>query len=137
MKPDPLGHPRHPLVIYLLTLALVTGVTSLAGTGTAGSVEAELDRVAVIGWSAALAAGSATVLLGMFWQGDPRTGLVLKGWGYYALTLAALVYALVLVERFGPAGAMPVAATIAGFAVACGVMARRIRRVIKAAVAAP
>lgn len=130
MKPDPLGTPRHPLVVYLLGLGALSGATDLLGQPTAGSIESELDPAARIGWALFLLLGCLATLAGMYWQGDQRTGLLLKRWGYLALTVAGTVYAVVLLGRFG-VSALLLGMIILGFAVSCGVMVRRLSRLIE------
>ena len=130
MKPDPLGVPRHPLVVYLLGLCVVSGLAIVVGGTAAGSLQAQLDPVAQYAWAGILAAGSSCTLAGMYWPADPRTGLLLKRWGYTALAIAAAIYSLVLWGTFGPA-AFLIGATVAGFAVACGLTARDVNRAIR------
>lgn len=130
-KPDPLGIPRHALVVYLLSLCVLSGLANLFGEPTAGSVDAQLMPAVRMAWSGILTSGSAAALAGMYWQGDPRTGLLLKRFGYLGLTIAAAAYALVLVALVGQA-ALFVGLIIAGFAVACGWAWGQVNRAIKA-----
>lgn len=130
MKPDPMGTPRHPLVVYLLCLAAISGLRLLFGLPAADSVEAELGASTRMTWAIMLTAGSTVTLMGMFWPGDPRDGLLLKRWGYLALSIASGVYGLVLFARFGM-GSLLLGATLLGFAGACGIMVRRINRAVK------
>lgn len=130
LKPDPTGTPRHPLVVYLLSLALVSGVAQALGRTTARSVEDGLPPSVRLTWALILAGGSGLALAGMFWQGDPRTGLVLKRSGYLALASAAAIYSLVLLGTIGLAAAL-IGLTVAGFAAACAVAAWRIDRLIR------
>lgn len=130
--PDPLGSPRHPLVVYLLALALFSGLSELFGASTSGAVEAALHDSTRDTWAFILALGSAAALAGMFWPGDRRTGLVLKRLGYAALTVAASIYCLIVLLTVGQAG-LSVGLVIFGFGVACGIIARRVDKTIRSA----
>lgn len=129
LKPDPLGLPRNPLAVYLLCVAFVSGLSSALGFGTSRSID-DLPHSVSLTWGTVLALGSAAALTGMFWQGDPRTGLVVKRFGYIALTFASLIYATVLVATFLP-GAFMVAFFVYGFAAACAYRALVVNRAIR------
>lgn len=131
LKPDPIGLPRHPLVVYLLALTLLSGMANLLGEPTTGSVEAELQPDIRLMWNVILTLGAMTALAGMFWPGDPRTGLLLKRFGYMALSIAALAYALVLILLVGQ-GALYVGLVIGGFSLACGHATRQVNQAIRA-----
>lgn len=133
MKTDPLGGPRHPLVVYLLALAVVSGLGILLGGRTAGSIQDSLAPLPRYTWAAILTIGSATTLAGMFWPGDQRTGLLLKRFGYLALAIASFVYSIVVMVTIG-SGATLFGGTLIGFGAACGLMVRRIDRVVKATI---
>lgn len=131
LKPDPIGLPRHPLVIYLLALTFLSGLANLLGEPTAESVETQLHPDIRLMWNVILTLGATTALAGMFWPGDPRTGLLLKRFGYMALSIAALAYALVLILLVGQ-GALFVGLIIGGFSVACGYATRQVNQAIRA-----
>jgi hypothetical protein len=133
MKADPLGVPRHPLVVYLLALAVISGLGILLGGRTAGSIQDELDPLARYTWAIMLTLGSTTTLAGMFWPADQRTGLLLKRWGYLALSIASFVYAIVVMTTIG-SGATLFSGTLVGFGIACGLMVRRINRLVNATI---
>lgn len=129
-KPDPMGQPRNGLVIYLLVIAVMSGLGFLSGTPTAGSIEAELPPLARYAWGAMLTVGAAGALTGMFWPGDPRTGLLVKRFGFVSLVFAALVYGTVLWASAG-VRAFLVWGSVYGFAMACAERAWRVDQMIK------
>jgi hypothetical protein len=133
VKADPLGTPRHPLVVYLLALAVISGLGILLGGRTTGSIQDTLDPLARNTWAVILTLGSSTTLAGMFWPGDQRTGLLLKRFGYLALAIASFVYAIVVITVIG-SGATLFGGTLVGFGVACALMVRRIDRIVKATI---
>lgn len=130
LKPDPMGQPRNGLVIYLLVVAVMSGTGFLFGTPTAGSIESELPPLARYVWGAMLTVGSACALIGMFWPGDPRTGLLVKRFGFVCLVFAALIYGTVLWLNAGVSGFL-VWGSVYGFAAACAERAWRVEQMIK------
>lgn len=129
LKPDPMGEARNPLQVYLLTVALISGIGFLLGTATSGSIQDQLTPLARYGWGLMLTIGSASALGGMFWQGDPRNGLLVKRFGFVGLTGASVIYGASLIVSAGLEGFL-VAFSVFGFALACGERAWRINQVI-------
>lgn len=127
LKADPLGEPRNPLAIYLLALCCVSGISLLAGVSTSGSIESELPAAVARIWGTMLTTGAGATLLGMFWQGDRRTGLLIKRGGLLTLSIAAFIYALVLILAAGMEAAF-VVGLVLGFAVATMIQFLRINR---------
>jgi hypothetical protein len=114
--------------VYLLGLAFLSGLGLLVGgVQSSGSVESELPVYLARTWGFMLTFGAGASLAGMFWQGDRRTGLLVKRVGLLALSIAAYVYAAVVVTAAGMRGAF-VAGVIIGFGVACSVQFARINR---------
>ena len=130
LKPDPLGDPRNPLAIYLLCLCLLSGTLILAGFDASKSIEDSLPQFLVYVWGGTLVFGSVFALTGAYWQGDPRTGLVLKRIGYLTLAVAGLIYSLVLWWSFGLAATFP-GGIVLGFSAASGIQYRRVNNRIK------
>lgn len=132
-KPDPLGVPRNPLAIYLLLLACVSGFGMMVGTTTAGAVERSVPAVVALLWGTILFAGSAVTLLGMFWPGDIRAGLLLKRTGMFSVGIAAVVYGVIVGTAVGVEGLFA-AGTIIGFGLACfaqfHIINRRIHEIV-------
>jgi hypothetical protein len=127
LKPDPIGDPRNPLAVYLLTLALLSGALIVSGVP---SDDVELPGHARLAWGCVLTFGSLNALTGMFWQGDPRTGLMLKRVGFLSLVIAAVVYAVALGLLFGGVAFLS-SAILLGFAWACALQYRRVNGVIR------
>ena len=132
LKPDPLGIPRDPLAIYLLCIAAFSGVSNLLGFTTSGSIDSELPPFARHMWGAMLLLGSGSVLAGMFWQGDRRTGLVVKRFGFASLFFASLIWTVVLIMSAW--NAATVAGLTVGFAAACAYRWHQVNRAIGAIV---
>lgn len=135
MKADPLGETRNPLAVYLLGLCFISGLSLLVGVPTSGSIESELPLYLARTWGLMLTFGSAASLCGMFWQGDRRTGLLIKRVGMLSLSVAAFVYAAVVLFAAGLKGGF-VAGIILGFGLACSIqfarINRRVHRIIRA-----
>lgn len=135
LKADPVGEPRNPLAVYLLILCCVSGLSLLGGVFTSGSIESELPFAAARIWGLMLTAGAGSTLIGMFWQGDRRTGLLIKRTGLLALSISAFIYALVIVTAAGMDGAF-VGGIVLGFGVASAIqfvrINRRVHQIIKA-----
>ncbi len=134
LRPDPLGYPRHGLVVFLLCLTALSGLITVAGEPAAGSMEASMPPYVVLVWGSMLMIGGTTALAGMFWQGDIRTGLVSKRFGYLALTVAAVPYSVVILGTYGWGGLFS-SGIIFGFAGACGHTAWRVEQRIQAILA--
>ena len=130
LKGDPLGVPRNPLAIYLLTLAAVSGFLMLCGITTARGIEASLHPFIARGWGAALFFGSVATLSGAYWQGDPRTGLALKRVGYFAVMVAAFLYSMVVLFSFGFAGLFA-STVVLGFGGVCLIQFRHVNKRIE------
>lgn len=131
MKADPLGEPRNPLAIYLLALTFVSGLATAFGVPSSGSIQSELPPYLARAWGVMLIFGAANTLLGIFWQGDIRTGLVLKRVGMFALMVGAFMYGTVLILAAQMQAAF-VAGIIYGFGAACLMQFRKINRRIHA-----
>ena len=131
IRPDPLGEPRNPLAIFLLCLCLLSGLLMLGGVTTAKSVEAALPAVVARVWGTMLSFGSASTLVGMYWQGSIQAGLLAKRVGMFSLTVASLIYAIIIIVAFGLAGLLS-SGIILGFSFACAVQYRRLNRRVTA-----
>lgn len=125
LKPDPLGYPRNPLAVYLLGLALLSGLLFVAGVPTSRSVEDTLPYLARMAWSVLLVLGSTSALGGMYWPGQVGTGLLLKRTGMFTLAVTGALYALVLAVALG-LPALLNSGLVLGFAVACWLQYRAI-----------
>lgn len=134
LKADPLGVPRNPLAIYLLLLALVSGVATLSGSAPSLAISKTLSELGARTWGAVLVGGSLSTLVGMFWQGKVTTGLLLKRLGMFVLALASALLAVVMVVGFGYGGLVS-AFTYLGFSVACGVQYHNLNERVRAIIA--
>lgn len=118
------GWEINPFEAYLLLAAEIQGVTVLLGLAQPGSVRQALPALAVYAWAAILAFGGGAALVGLFWPGDPFTGVEIKRVGLVACGGGSLVYAL-SAAILGPPG-LAVAIYNALFAFACIVRARQV-----------
>jgi hypothetical protein len=134
LKPDPLGQPRNPLAIYLLLLAFFSGLTAMAGVAPP-SIESELPPSVGFAWALMLTMGAGAMLAGVYWPGTIQTGLSLKKIGSFALSVAAMIYAVVLLVAFGFAAFFN-AGIILGFGVACYLhyrtVSKRVQEIVQA-----
>lgn len=131
LKPDAMGEPRNPLQVYLLCLCILSGLSTMGATseGTSGSIDS-LEHHSRVLWGTMIASGGFMALLGMYWQGDARTALILKRLGFMTLVIPCIIFSIVVVSVAGWGGAT-VAATLLGFAVACYLRARDAHRLIR------
>lgn len=131
LKPDPLGVPRNPLAMYLLGLALVSGIITAypSEEGASGAIST-LPSIMSNLWGVVLAGGSAATLVGMFWQGAITTGLLLKRVGMFALAVASFCYALVVAVNVGLSGLFS-SGSILGFGFACAWQYRALNARVK------
>ena len=112
---------RHPLVVFLLILCIVSGLTALVSDRPPNSIETQLSVLWTRVWVFGLVVGPALFLFGLWLQ--PKRGKLLKGVlfeqvGVAALGAAAIVYAAAVIATAGVEGAVP-AAIVFGFGVAC------------------
>jgi hypothetical protein len=131
LKPDPLGVPRNPFAVYVLVLALISGVTQAVGVTASQSIESALPNYVSQSWGGMLAFGSGITLVGMYWPGAVATGLLHKRIGMLALMVACFVYSAVVLFHYGFGRFFP-AGTIFGFGCAAFVQYRAIDRRVKA-----
>lgn len=132
LKPDPMGTERNPFQVYLLCLAILSGATTIGADieSTSGSVATYLNDWHKTLWSILLMLGASSGLLGMFWWGDPRTGLLIKRFAFSLLCIPVFIYGLVIFFMIGYSG-LTVVLTLWGFSVASGVQAWRVDKHIK------
>ena len=133
MQPDPLGLPRNPFHVFLIAITFLNGLALVFGVSTSLTLEAELVSLLERCYGFLLAVGSLGVLVGMYWPGDPRDGLLAKRSGYVALCVASLIYAYATVNRFGVNGVLLGSICLA-FSAICGWYAWQIGRIVKGAI---
>lgn len=119
-RPEPSS--RHPLIVFLLLLCVVTGLgIAVDVTPAPGSLEAALLRWEVIAWAVALCGGAALILLGLALQPSDKhlvLGVLFEQVGVATLGPAAIIYSAAAVAAVGWSGLFPAAITFA-FGVAC------------------
>jgi hypothetical protein len=94
MKPDPLGIPRDPYRIFLLSWLAINGLLQACGIPTSSSLDRQLDSHFERLYGGLLGVSALLVLFGMFWPWDPRDGLIGKVAGFIGLTFGIGIYAL-------------------------------------------
>lgn len=120
IKPEPSS--RHPIVVFLLALCVVSGAGILLGDAPApGSLNASLPFWEVRIWSGGLAVGGALTLWGLHLQGPKRPtklrdGVLFEQAGMSLLGPAALIYGTAALAQVGLAALLP-----GGIVVALGV----------------
>lgn len=132
LKPNPTLVERNPFQVYLLMLATFSGFTSLSTEvpSTSGSVANYLDGWHQVVWSSMLILGSVTCLVGMYWQGDIRDGLLFKRFGLTVLCVPVFIYGLIILVTYGISG-LTVCLIIWGFSVASGLQAWRVNKQVR------
>lgn len=131
LKPDPLGVPRNPLAVYLLLLAMVSGLLSFTATTPTRNMNEALPPYAEYLWGGALFLGSTATLVGMYWQGRITTGLLLKRIGMFALSVACFVYSLVTIVAYHERGLFT-AGVVLAFGVACAIQYHALNQRVRA-----
>lgn len=119
IKPDPSS--RHPLVLFLLALCLVSGLGIFLGQAPApGSLNASLPEWEVLIWAAALGIGAVATLLGIAMQPFKlRDGVLLEQVGMACLAPAAMLYGVAAFTQVGISSLLP-SGIILGLGVSCG-----------------
>lgn len=98
IKPEPSS--RHPIVVFLLALCVISGAGILVGDAPApGSLDASLPFWEVRIWAAGLAVGGALTLWGLCLQAPRRPhslrdGVLFEQAGMSLLGPAALIYGM-------------------------------------------
>lgn len=119
-RPEPSS--RHPLIVFLLGLCVLSGLGILLDvTPAPGSIEAALYRWEVVAWALALGGGATLVLVGLALQpNDERLvlGVLFEQVGVATLGPAAIIYSAAAVAAVGWSGFFPAAMTFT-FGVAC------------------
>ena len=133
MKPDPMGEDRNSFQVFLLILAAWGSLTVIApGDAASGSIEKVLAEPYETLWGITLLTGSVATLAGMYWQGDARTGLVMKHAGLWILTWPIVVFALVVWIISGWGGTI-IGMTLLAFAFTAAWQGHRVGRRVHAA----
>jgi hypothetical protein len=133
VQDDPLGMPRNPFHVFLIIITFLNGLALVFGLSTSLTLQRELISLLERGYGLLLAAGAFGVLVGMFWPGDPRDGLLAKRAGYVALATASMIYAYGTVARFGVQGVLLGSLCVA-FGSICIWYVRIINKIVRAAI---
>jgi hypothetical protein len=128
--PRPTGDPN-PFEAWLFAACTMQGIALLVGWAEPTSIQQALPPLFRTIWAGMLALGGAAVVIGLYWPGDPFTGVEIKRPGLAACAAATLAYSVALLP-YGAAGLM-VALFNASFAVACVVRVRQIARLMREA----
>ena len=129
---DPLTAGRHPFQVYLLSLALVSGIVQLIGSEPPSTLEDNLPETVVLIWSWMLVIGAFLGLSGSLWRKRSyATGLTVERIGLFATGVSAIIYGGFILT-LGVPGIVAGAIT-AGFGWACLIRARHIGQIFKRA----
>lgn len=131
VKPDPMGEPRNPFQVFLLLVSLLNGTASLFGSYGAGSVAQYASNINLFIWGFLLFIGSLATLMGMYWLGDKRDGLLVKRMGLVALASPTLIYGIILLMS-SDGHARYAGMIMMGFTLAAAIQAHRVNSHIKA-----
>lgn len=118
-RPEPSS--RHPLIVFLVSLCVVSGITMIAADVAPDSIEAQLPHLGVIAWALALVVGGGMVLAGLILQalaGRLLMGVLLEYVGIVTMGSAAILYSGAVFVATGVTGIFP-AAIVLGFGVGC------------------
>lgn len=126
---------RHPIVIYMLCLLIVSSMTIAFGAPAPGSVNEALPRYGVLLWAGSLFAGSVSILSGLKLQEylgrRSVNGALLEQVGMAMLSAAGILYAAAALAVVGWPAVLP-AGLVLGLAGACGYRWWKIRGQVKA-----
>jgi hypothetical protein len=124
-----MGDPN-PFEAYMFAACVLQGFAVLVGAARPTSIEQAVPLALRVVWAGLLLIGGAAVLAGLYWPGNPLTGVEIKRPGLVAVGGATLAYGVALVP-FGAAG-MVVAIANVSFAIACAVRVRQVTRRVRA-----
>ena len=109
-------YPTDPRAVFVLALAVVSGLPLILGVAEPGTMQALLPKWAVILWGVALVVGSGMTLAGMSRQ--TIDGIITEQVGSVATGFATLIYGTGLILVGGWEATVP-AAFIFGFGLSC------------------
>lgn len=128
MKSNPTGERRNPFHVFLFAVAALNGALMSFGIPTSSAIDDQLPYVGQHLYGGVLLLGAGSVLLGMYWPGSTRDGLLIKRFGYVALTVATLVYSLaVTVTQPGVQGFLAASVTFT-FSIICAFQVHRLSK---------
>lgn len=104
LKPDPIGMPRDEFRVFILAWCAVNGLAIALGSSTSASVEAQLSETFERLYGATLSISATAALVGSYWQGDARDGLLARRTGYTGMGFAVAIFAAATLTRFSLGG---------------------------------
>lgn len=126
---------RHPIVIYMLALLIISSFTIGFGAPAPGSVNESLPHWGVLVWAACLFSGSVCILIGLKLQtylGQRSVdGALLEQVGMAMLAAPGTLYAVAVIAAAGWSGVIP-GGLVLGLAGACAYRWWTIREQVKA-----
>lgn len=129
---DPLIAQRNPFELFLLSLAAITGVTTLAtGVAASKSMEITLDATTLYIWAWSLTIGCVTAMLGILMPHRARfveVGLQLERFGLVLTGTGVAIFVYVVISANGWLTGGQVAASNLAFALACFTRTLQITR---------
>ena len=119
IQPEPSS--RHPLIVFLLALCLISGVGMVAGNAPKpNSLEASLPAWQALAWAWALLLGALSTITGISLQPYRlRDGVLLEQVGMATLCPAAIIYAGAAFGQLGWSAFLS-AGILFGLGLSCG-----------------
>lgn len=139
-RPDPRDPPKrrarptgdpNPFEGFLLGVCAIQGWSVLVGTSTPTSIQASLGPGLRFAWAFLLLTGGIAAVSGLYWPGNPITGVEIKRVGLVATGTATLAYGVALL-LLGPIG-LNVALANFAFSIACFTRTIQVTRRIRGA----
>lgn len=119
----------NPFEVYLLVACVLVGFLIFGAEARPQSITSLLPPLLRIVWAIMLCVGGALALIGLYWPGDPFTGVEIKRIGLYSVGIGALAWGTAA-AFYGPIG-RPTAISNIAFALACATRLVQISRRIR------
>lgn len=88
--------PANPYEAWIFAACILSGLATLARIARPSAIEEAVPPAFRLAWAGLLTAGAGAALLGLYWPGNPFTGVYLKRAGIIALAGALLAYGAAL-----------------------------------------
>lgn len=92
-------YPADARAVFILVACVMTGIGSLFGNATPGSIRAELDHGWVVIWGILIGAGGLITLIGTFKLND--NGVIIEQIGCVVVAVATVIYAAAVWSQVG------------------------------------